>query len=523
MRSQCTTATITPNNGVAVLSGYGIRVAVDRGYLVVEDGIGPERRTARFSRASRVLRRLVVIGHTGFITFDALRWLHDVGGAFVQIDADGLVIAATAPAGTDDVRLRRAQAMAALHGTDLTIARMLLAAKLAGQAEIVERLQDRLRDVQPAHEIITTALAALAQAATIDELRAVEAQAAAVYWGAWASLPVRFARRDADRIPTHWHTFGTRSSPLTGSPRRAVNPANALLNYLYAILEAEARIASLAVGLDPGMGFLHRDLRARDSLACDLMEAVRPKVDGVVLDLLYNHHFAASDFFETRQGVCRLMPSLTVRLAELALTFARWIAPVTERVAEALARSGRHPAKYDVPTPLTQSNRSAGRGGLRRTAKRPSGEPAAHLPPACLQCGTMLDTPHRQYCDACLPEYRAEAAAALSQIGPAALAAMRAGGHDPAHGGEAGRKRGARNAAHQSAVARWDQENPGNAGDESFRRDVLPGLQAVPLRAMAEATGLTEGYCSFIRRGIRVPHARHWETLARLGKQHSER
>jgi hypothetical protein len=44
------------------------------------------------------------------------------------------------------------------------------------------------------------------------------------------------------------------------------NPANALLNYLYAILEAEARIAILSMGLDPGMGVLHADLKARDSL-----------------------------------------------------------------------------------------------------------------------------------------------------------------------------------------------------------------------------------------------------------------
>ena len=38
---------------------------------------------------------------------------------------------------------------------------------------------------------------------------------------------------------------------LTGSPHNAANPANALLNYLYAILEAEARIALLTIGLGP--------------------------------------------------------------------------------------------------------------------------------------------------------------------------------------------------------------------------------------------------------------------------------
>lgn len=61
--------------------------------------------------------------------------------------------------------------------------------------------------------------------------------------------------------------------------RSAVNPPNAVLNCLYAMLEAEARLAAAELGLDPGLGVLHRDTPNRDSLACDLMEPVRPLVD----------------------------------------------------------------------------------------------------------------------------------------------------------------------------------------------------------------------------------------------------
>lgn len=57
-----------------------------------------------------------------------------------------------------------------------------------------------------------------------------------------------------------------------------------MLNYLYALLESESRLAAAALGLDPGMGVLHVDVQARDSLACDLMEPVRPQVDAFVLD-----------------------------------------------------------------------------------------------------------------------------------------------------------------------------------------------------------------------------------------------
>jgi hypothetical protein len=44
---------------------------------------------------------------------------------------------------------------------------------------------------------------------------------------------------------------------LTGSPRLATNPPNAILNYCYALLLCEARLSAVAVGLDPGLGMLH--------------------------------------------------------------------------------------------------------------------------------------------------------------------------------------------------------------------------------------------------------------------------
>jgi len=59
-----------------------------------------------------------------------------------------------------------------------------------------------------------------------------------------------------------------------------------VLNYLYALLESEARLAAAAIGLEPSLCFLHADTGYRDSLACDLMEPVRPQVDAYVPDWL---------------------------------------------------------------------------------------------------------------------------------------------------------------------------------------------------------------------------------------------
>ena len=80
MQPQPTPARLAPTqSGVLVLDGYGVRIRVERGRLAVADGIGRHRREGQFPRAGSGLRRLVVLGHTGFVTFDALRWLADTG------------------------------------------------------------------------------------------------------------------------------------------------------------------------------------------------------------------------------------------------------------------------------------------------------------------------------------------------------------------------------------------------------------------------------------------------------------
>jgi CRISPR/Cas system-associated endonuclease Cas1 len=72
----------------------------------------------------------------------------------------------------------------------------------------------------------------LAEAFSIDSIRLVESQAAKAYWSAWRNLPIAFPDRNLQRVPDHWRTFGSRISSLTGSPRLATNPGNAILNYL---------------------------------------------------------------------------------------------------------------------------------------------------------------------------------------------------------------------------------------------------------------------------------------------------
>jgi hypothetical protein len=51
---------------------------------------------------------------------------------------------------------------------------------------------------------------------------------------------------------------------------------------------------------------------------------------------------------------------------------------------------------------------------------------------------------------------------------------------------------------------------------EHYVKTVVPALASVKLSALMAATGLTNASCSLIRRGLTVPHPRHWEVLAGL-------
>src|SRR5690606_41413496 len=81
------------------------------------------------------------------------------------------------------------------------------------------------------------------------------------------------------------------------SRRPAKDPVNALLNYGYALLRAEITGALQAAGLDPYIGFLHRERYGRESLSFDLMEAFRSiLVDNLVVKVINQGMIQPTDF-----------------------------------------------------------------------------------------------------------------------------------------------------------------------------------------------------------------------------------
>ncbi|MDR3084793.1 MAG: type I-C CRISPR-associated endonuclease Cas1c, partial [Christensenellaceae bacterium] len=87
------------------------------------------------------------------------------------------------------------------------------------------------------------------------------------------------------------------------SRRPPLDRINALLSFLYTLLSQDCAAALSAVGLDPYVGFLHRDRPGRPSLALDLMEELRPALaDRLALSLINLRTLSAVDFIEREDG-----------------------------------------------------------------------------------------------------------------------------------------------------------------------------------------------------------------------------
>ena len=90
-----------------------------------------------------------------------------------------------------------------------------------------------------------------------------------------------------------------------------------MLNYGLAVLESQVRMAVVAAGLDPTIGYFHGRYGGKQTLALDLMEPMRPLVDRAVLEFAKAQTFSAGDVTMLDGGVCRLNPQVAWNIVAL--------------------------------------------------------------------------------------------------------------------------------------------------------------------------------------------------------------
>ena len=121
----------------------------------------------------------------------------------------------------------------------------------------------------------------------LDRLRGLEGEASARYFSALDQLILN--QKDS-------FSFDGRSR------RPPTDPVNAMLSLLYTLLAHDCAAALESVGLDPYVGFMHRDRPGRQSLALDLMEEMRPIAADRLMLTLINTRMIQSRHFDRQAG-----------------------------------------------------------------------------------------------------------------------------------------------------------------------------------------------------------------------------
>jgi CRISPR-associated protein Cas1 len=172
-------------------------------------------------------------------------------------------------------------------------ARRLVHAKIKTQARLLREAlaarPDCRKSLTDALGALEGALASLGEEANPDpvRIRGVEGAAASAYFGGLTSL-----------FPPSLGFSGRNRRP----PR---DPVNACLSLGYTLLHFEAVRACHMAGLDPLIGFYHRPAFGRESMACDLVEPLRSRVDGWVWHLFRGRRLRREHFVFDK-GACLL-------------------------------------------------------------------------------------------------------------------------------------------------------------------------------------------------------------------------
>ena len=237
---------------------------------------------------------IVCFGQVGFSPY-LLGLCGECGVAVSFLTENGRFLARMQGPISGNVLLRREQYRIADDPVPCgSIVRSFVTAKIANCRSVLLRaLRDRPEAagadlLRNAAAVLARCLETLRQEASVDELRGIEGNAARAYFEVFDHL---IAQQKED------FSFRERSR------RPPLDNVNALLSFLYTLLRHDVQAALEAVGLDPAVGFLHRDRPGRPGLALDLMEELRAYLaDRLAISLINLQQVRPSGFSRNESG-----------------------------------------------------------------------------------------------------------------------------------------------------------------------------------------------------------------------------
>lgn len=247
---------------------------------------------------SEVLGRLpvrsidgLVVGRNAQLSTQTIFELMELHIPIFYIDSRGKIIGHFVFEKQSATRLLRQLEIFRDMNRQLELSREIISEKISNQRTLLKRYEKNVdaEKIELTNKKLKQTAEKLSAIKTPEELRGMEGIASKIYFATFTEL--------LDQTRWKWKER---------SQHPAKDPVNALLNYGYAFLEREVRIAVALAGMDARIGFFHSNDGRKDSLIFDMMEFFRqPVIDRFVLNLL-NKRMLQPENFSATADECRL-------------------------------------------------------------------------------------------------------------------------------------------------------------------------------------------------------------------------
>jgi len=282
-----------------LLSGYGISIDVNKAHLTIKQ----KESVMEFEPHRIPYDSIIIDGHYGSISFEAMRWLskHDVSIAL--LNWNGNLLSTTLSQETLNAQLKVKQYEKYLNPESrLYIASHIVKQKVRSSLSLLKALSNFYNiDLSTMNLEIERI-----DYDNINSLMMYEGRIASAYWSELTKI--------FNSLTKDFHFEGRKNFSYSWN-MNASDPINALLNYGYAILESMVRKDINTIGLDASIGYLHEIAPSKHPLVYDLQELFRYVIDYSVIELLETK-LKKSDFITTENYHIRLKPNTAKLLIE---------------------------------------------------------------------------------------------------------------------------------------------------------------------------------------------------------------
>src|SRR5581483_5637444 len=294
-----------------LIHGFGTSISIEKRKLIVKNSL----ESIRFEFYPHQIDHdsIVIDGHTGNITFEAMRWIMKHNINLTLLNWNGNLLANTLPSEPKNGKLRIMQYTKYLdNNTRFQVAMEIVRQKVEGSFNLLDELSRYyseldIKQIQAFKQSLHAEKISLHNNKAVINVMGHEAVVASFYWDKLARI--------FNKLSPEFR-FKNRPNKTNQRNMNAADEVNALLNYGYSILESEVRKALNAVGLDPTIGYLHEVTQARTALVYDIQELFRWLVDLSVIQLLEEKKLKKSDFITTENYHIRLKADTAKMLIE---------------------------------------------------------------------------------------------------------------------------------------------------------------------------------------------------------------